>query len=108
MSVTVIVGERVGLATEGLSLRVAGPLTVATAPDLRRRLREEARTDDVQMVLDLEAVTGMDASGVAALLDASRFIVGRPGGSVTVRANPVVVRALKETGTLAAFNICSG
>ena len=108
MTATVIVGKRVGLALEGLSLRVAGPLTVATAPDLRRRLREEARTDDVQMVLDLEAVTGMDASGVAALLDASRFIVARPGGSLTVRANPVVVRALKETGTLSAFNIWNG
>jgi anti-anti-sigma factor len=109
MIATVVVEERVGLAPEGLrSLRVAGPLTLATAPDLRRRLREEARADHTPLVLDLQAVTGLDASGVAALLDASRYIDARRGGRLKVRANPVVIRALKESGTLTAFNICNG
>src|SRR5687768_11007400 len=102
MTMMIAAAERNGLAAEGLrSLRVAGPLTVATAPDLRRRLREETAAG-TGLVLDLEAVTGLDASGVAALLEAARV------GDVTVRVNPVVMLALKHTGTLTAFNLCNG
>ena len=109
MTTMIAAAEREGLAPEGLrSLRVAGPLTVATAPDLRRRLREETTAGGTQVVLDLQGVTGLDASGVAALLEASRVINGRRGGRLTVRVNPVVIRALKHTGALTAFNICNG
>jgi len=101
--------ERDGLAPEGLrSLRIAGPLTAATAPDLRRRLREETADGEGRVVLDLEAVTGLDASGVAVLLEAARVRNARGGRSLAVRLNPVVIRALKHTGTLTAFNICIG
>jgi anti-anti-sigma factor len=103
MTMMIAAAERNGLAAEGLrSLRVAGPLTVATAPDLRRRLREETAAGGTGLVLDLEAVTGLDASGVAALLEAARV------GDLTVRVNPVVLLALKHTGTLTAFNIRHG
>lgn len=76
MTTMIAAAEREGLAPEGLrSLRVAGPLTVATAPDL---------------------------------LEASRVIDRRRRGSLTVRVNPVVIRAREHTGTLTAFNICNG
>jgi anti-sigma B factor antagonist len=108
MTTMIAVAERDGLAPAGLrSLRIAGPLTAATAPDLRRRLREETDGEG-RVVLDLEAVTGLDASGVAVLLEAARVRNARGGRSLAVRLNPVVMRALKHTGTLTAFNICIG
>jgi anti-sigma B factor antagonist len=109
MTTIIAVAERDGLAPEGLrSLRIAGPLTVATAPELRRRLRDETTGDDTRLMLDLQAVTGLDASGVAVLLEASRIVDARHGGHLTVRVNSVVMRALKDTGTLTAFKICNG
>lgn len=108
MTTMIAAAERDGLAPEGLrSLRVAGPLTVATAPDLRRRLQDETAAGGAPLVLDLQAVTGLDASGVAALLEASRA-GSRRGGHLTVRVNPVVIRALRSTGTLTAFTISNG
>ena len=107
--ITNTAAERDGLATEGArSLRIAGPLTAATAPGLRRLLREETASEDSRVVLDLEAVTGLDASGLAVLLEASRVRNARGGRRLAVRLNPVVTRALKNTGTLTAFNICIG
>jgi anti-sigma B factor antagonist len=107
--ITITAAEGNGLATEGpRSLRIAGPLTAATAPDLRRRLRAETADSDGRVVLDLEAVTGLDASGVAVLLEAARVRNAGGGRSLAVRLNPVVMRALRHTGTLTAFNICIG
>jgi anti-anti-sigma factor len=98
-----------GLAFGGLRrLRVAGPLTAATAPALRRRLRDEVGIDDVRLLLDLRAVTALDAVGLAVLIDASRLIDARPGGVVKVLANPLVIRAFKDSGTMTAFKIWNG
>lgn len=98
-----------GLAFGGLRrLRIAGPLTAATAPALRRRLRDEIGLDDVRLLLDLRAVTALDAAGLAALIDASRFIDAQPGGVVKVLANPLVIRAFKDSGTMMAFTIWNG
>jgi len=53
-------------------------------------------------------VTGVDAVGVAALLEARRLLEAHTGGTLVLRANPIVCRALKETGTLTAFALWTG
>lgn len=89
-------------------LRLAGPLTAVTAPSFRSRLCEAVRDGQGHMVIDLHAVTAVDAAGVAALLEARRLIEAQTGGTLALRANDVVCRALKDTGTIAAFALWTG
>jgi anti-anti-sigma factor len=96
-------------APHGLArVRLAGPLTALTAPALRTRLREAVRNGQARMLIDLESVTAVDAAGIAALLEARRVLEAQPGGTLVLRANPVVRRALKDTGTIAAFALWAG
>jgi anti-sigma B factor antagonist len=89
-------------------LRLAGPLTAVTAPSLRSRVCEAVRHGQVRMVIDLQAVTALDAAGIAALLEARRVLEAQPSGTLVLRANAVVCRALKDTGTIAAFALWAG
>jgi anti-sigma B factor antagonist len=96
-------------APPGLArVRLAGPLTAVTAPALRARVREVARAGHTRLLIDLEAVTVVDAAGIAALLEARRVLEAQAGGTLVLRANPVVCRALKDTGTIAAFALSTG
>jgi anti-sigma B factor antagonist len=91
-------------ALEGLRrLRFAGALSAATAPTLRAQARAAAREGQARVLIDLGAVTSLDAAGIAALLEARRILEAQPGGTLVLRANGVVCRALKDTGTIAAF-----
>jgi hypothetical protein len=45
---------------------------------------------------------------VAALLEARRLLEAHTGGTLVLRANPIVCRALKDTGTLTAFALWTG
>ena len=87
---------------------LAGPLTAATAPALRAEVRAAIEQGRTALLLDLDAVTGVDAVGVAALLEARRLLEAHTGGTLVLRANPIVCRALKESGTLAAFALWTG
>jgi hypothetical protein len=53
-------------------------------------------------------VTGLDAAGLAALLDARRTLHAQAGGTLVLRTNAIVCRALRETGTIAAFALSNG
>jgi anti-anti-sigma factor len=89
-------------------LHVSGALTAATAPALRARVRDAAGHGPTHMELDLQAVTALDAAGVAALLDARRVLAAQTGGTLVLRANRLVCRALRKTGTIAAFALWTG
>jgi anti-anti-sigma factor len=96
-------------ALESLTrLRFAGPLTSVTAPSLRAQVRTAVRDGQTRMLIDLQAVTALDAAGIAALLEARRVLEAQPSGTLVLRANGVVCRALKDTGTLAAFALWNG
>jgi anti-anti-sigma factor len=97
-------------ASEGFTcVRVlAGPLTAATAPALRAEVRAAIERGRTALLVDLDAVTGVDAVGVAALLEAHRLLEAHTGGTLVLRANSIVCRALKESGTLAAFALWTG
>jgi anti-sigma B factor antagonist len=101
---------RIDEAREGFTCvrLLAGPLTAATAPALRAEVRAAIEQGRTALLLDLDAVTGVDAVGVAALLEARRLLEAHAGGTLVLRANPIVCRALKETGALAAFALWTG
>jgi anti-anti-sigma factor len=89
-------------------LRPSGPLTAATAPGLRAEVQAAVNQGRTMMVLELDAVTGIDAVGVATLLEARRVVAAQPGGTLVLRPNSIVCRALRETGTIAAFALSTG
>jgi anti-anti-sigma factor len=97
-------------ALDGVArLRLIGPLTAVTAPSLRARIRQAAQDyGEGRLLIDLHAVTAIDAAGVAALLEARRVLEAQTGGTLALRANDVVCRALKDTGTIAAFALLTG
>jgi anti-anti-sigma factor len=89
-------------------LRLAGPITAATSAGTREALRESARRAGFKLLVDLQDVTALDASGIAALLEGRRVIDGHAQGVMVLRANGLVLRALKQTGTLTAFDLALG
>jgi len=94
---------------DGLTrLRFTGSLTASTAPSLRVQVRAAVGDGRTRLLIDLHAVTTLDAAGIAALLEASRILEAQPGGALVLRVNDVVGRALKDTGTFAAFAIWNG
>jgi anti-anti-sigma factor len=82
------------------SLTLGGALTVATAGAFRKLLREAALAADARVLLDLTQVTALDASGIAALLDARRLF---GEGGLTVRLNAAVRHALAVSHALPTF-----
>lgn len=93
-------------AAAAVSVRSSGPLTTATAMGLRERLRRHAATR-ARVVVDLQGVTAIDASGIATLLAAQRAI-GTSGGALTLRPNDIVIRALRASRTIRAFDVWTG
>jgi anti-anti-sigma factor len=89
-------------------LRLAGPITAATSAGAREALRESARRSDFKLLVDLQDVTALDASGVAALLEGRREIDGHAQGVMVLCANRLVIRALRQTRTLGVFDLCAG
>lgn len=89
-------------------LRFAGPFTAVTAPALRAQVRTAVRDGQTRMLIDLHAVTARDAAGIAGLLEAHRVLEAQASGTLVLRANDVVCRALKDTGTIAAFALWNG
>lgn len=100
--------SRTAVPPEGLvRARFGGELTAATAGRLRDLFREAVGRGDTEVILDLQAVTAMDAGGVAALLYGQRALDAE-GGRLMLRANRIVAWALKESGTIPAFEIWNG
>jgi len=90
------------------SVRFDGALTAATAPRVRAQLRDCAQRGDVRLLVDLQAVTALDAAGLAALLDGQRIVESYAEGALVLRPNRIVRQALKESGTIAAFALWNG
>jgi anti-anti-sigma factor len=85
-------------------LRLTDSLTAVTAPSLRAPVRQAVQGDgERRLLIDLQAVTSVDAAGVAAVLGARGVLEAQPSGTLVLRANEMVCRALKDTGTFAAF-----
>lgn len=91
-----VTGEHRGQAAH---LRLFGEIDMAAVPVLERSLRAAESNGNSAIVVDLERVTFIDASGLRAFLGAAKR-AGRSGRTFTItRAPAVVQRVLQITGT---------
>ena len=104
-SKTEAIGDDDGAVVE---LRLAGRVTVASAARLQAAIRRCLANRRVRLVVDLRAVTAIDVTGIAGLLDAHRIIASRGAGTMVLKVNAIVRRALRESGTVAVFHVADG
>ena len=98
-----------GQALDGLTrVRFSGAVTAATASQVRARLRRIRQQGHTRVLVDLQAVTRIDAVGIAVLLEARRAFQAVAGVTLVLRANRVVCRALRATKTVAAYELAHG
>lgn len=92
-------GSRMG---DALVVRLAGDLDLHTAPAFRRWVDEQLEgTPRIQkLVLNMEAVSFVDSSGLGALLGRLKTLQGRGGRLVAVGAQPRVVKLFEMSGLL--------
>ena len=81
---------------------VDGEIDLDTAPQLLDTVLAaallEARDAGHEVFLDLDAVTFLDSSGIAALLFARRYVAGNGGTLVLANLSDVVARTIEMAG----------
>ena len=90
--------EVVSQPERSLRLRIAGELDVATSAPMRRALREAFDSGTRDVVLDVAAVTFMDAAALGMLLGAHRLFTGAGGALQLTNPQRGVRRVLEVTG----------
>ena len=92
---------------DGVSLRLAGEMDVATA----RHLPEIVRTLPAHLVrhvrLNLAELTFIDASGLTALIETRKLVHGRGGRLSLQDPRPPLVRLLEITDLAATFGVAT-
>jgi anti-sigma B factor antagonist/stage II sporulation protein AA (anti-sigma F factor antagonist) len=85
---------RITVAREGSTslVRLAGELDLATAEELRARVRELRR--EPRLVFDLAGVEFLDVTGLGVLLETSRLLAEHGGSVLLRRPRPMVRRML--------------
>jgi anti-sigma B factor antagonist len=100
-----ILGVTADRVPGGVSVRVAGEMDVATAPQLVATIRSLSQRDMQHIWLDLAGLTFVDAAGLAALVQARMLVDGR-GGRLTLHGvSPLVRRLLTITNLSRDFNL---
>jgi anti-sigma B factor antagonist len=79
-------------------MRAAGEIDMATADTLRDQL-VAARAARLTTLLDLSAVSFIDASGLHVLLDGARWVDADKWALFIVRPSAAVLRLLEVSGT---------
>ena len=92
-------------ACPSVEIHVVGDLDLAAAPRLRERLRDALTLRPVHLFVDLEECTFIDATGVAALLEAHRG-ARRQDASLVLRAcGPHHLRIFALMGLRGVFDV---
>jgi anti-anti-sigma factor len=86
---------------------VSGELDLSTVGGLRRRLDAALAAGAPRLVVDLDAVTHMDSSGLAALLDALQRAQELGGGLALVVTSAQLRRTLEIRGVDGLFTVAS-
>lgn len=90
---------------DGISVRLAGEMDIATAPQLPETVRSLSGPEMQHVRLDLSGLTFIDASGLAALVQV-RTLVHRAGGRLTLHgARPLLCRMLAVTNLSSEFDL---
>jgi anti-sigma B factor antagonist len=83
-------------------LSVRGDVDLASAPTLRRELRELLEQRGRRVVVDLSGVTYMDSSGIAVLIEGARW-AQKAKGRLVLAALAEPVRMVVELAKLDLF-----
>jgi anti-sigma B factor antagonist len=83
---------------ESVDITLAGELDLASAPALRGVLRDAISTGSHRVVVDADALSYIDSSGVHCLMDAAEEADAHGGRLVVRNANGIVLRVLVMTG----------
>jgi anti-anti-sigma factor len=86
-------------------LRLRGPITAARAAEVRDFIRRCVAAGDTRVLIDLQAVTALDACGIAVLLEGTKRVALEENGALVLLVNRTVSRALKASGTVSAFRV---
>ena len=86
-------------------ITVAGEIHVSTAPQFSRLLNAAIAGGKTAVVLDLDAVTFIDSTGLSVLLNGLRRVTRKGGSLVLVCKNPTVLRLFQITRLDATFDI---
>ncbi|GAA4097087.1 STAS domain-containing protein [Actinomadura miaoliensis] len=79
-------------------VRLRGELDIATAEELRLRLRLARREHGDRVVLDLAELEFMDSHGLSVIINCYRSVTEAGGSLALVAPRPIVWRALEITG----------
>src|SRR3954447_16375789 len=86
-------------------LSVAGELDMSNSTELRRRVEHALREGRDRVVIDLDELTHMDSSGLAALIDAHQLADARGGRLALVITSESVRRTVEVRGLDRLFTI---
>lgn len=86
---------------------VTGELDMSNAPDLRRLVEMALRAGRNSVVVDLDGVTHMDSSGLAALIAAHQLTEERRGRLALVITSSSVRRTVEVRGLDRLFTIAA-
>lgn len=89
---------------EGTVVRVIGDLDVVTAPRLRERLADLVRRGHYDLIVDLEAVSFLDSSGLAVLVNALKRVHAHDGSLRVVCTNEPLLQIFRITGLAKTFS----
>jgi anti-sigma B factor antagonist len=79
-------------------LKVSGELDMTNARELRRQVEVAVREGRNRVVVDLGAVTHMDSSGLAALIDSHQLAEGRGGRLILAITSASLLRTVEVRG----------
>jgi anti-sigma B factor antagonist len=86
-------------------LAVSGELDMSNSSELRRRVEKALREGRDRVVIDLERLTHMDSSGLAALIDCHQLTEARGGLLALVITSESVRRTVEVRGLDRLFRI---
>jgi anti-anti-sigma factor len=92
--------------SESMLVRLVGEVNLASVPRLWSNLRA-MREDHLNVIVDLKAILGIDATGMQALLDAHQLFIQCGQRLVLAEPSPMVRTLLENTGFEKAMPICA-
>jgi anti-sigma B factor antagonist len=86
-------------------LAVSGELDLSNSAELRRRVQRAMHEGRHRIVIDLDRLTHMDSSGLAALIDSHQLAEARGGAFALVITSESVRRTIEVRGLDRLFTI---
>jgi anti-sigma B factor antagonist len=89
----------------GVLIRVAGEVDLYSSPELRKAILKSVPSGDGEMGIELSAVTYIDSSGVATLVEGLRSARKKGVGFVLITPSPAVLQVLELARLDSVFEV---